>query len=90
MKTINPNTKKGQYFINAYNRATARRINEVYDRPSTAKSRAEMWCLSEMCKEDGHDYKVISHNCMKFSVGWRTANGLRIETADNSYFIPTI
>ena len=85
MKTMKANTKKGQYFIDAYNRATARRISEVYDRPSTAKSRAEMWCLSEMCREDGHGYKVISHNCMKFTAGWRNALGLRIETADNTY-----
>ena len=88
MKQLNPNTKKAQYFIYRYNTATATDLRECYNNPSTAKTRADFFCRMQMHEEGGQGYKVISYNCMKFSVGWKVGNALRIETADNSFIIP--
>ena len=88
MKTISINSKKGQYFARRYEQSTDTSVMQCYAKPSTAKTRAEVWCKRTMIEEGGQGYKVISYNCMKFSAGWRTANGLRIETAESSYFIP--
>lgn len=87
MKTINATTKRGQAFIYTYNTATARRLSDVYTNPSTAKTRAEIECLRAMIAEDGQGFKILSYNTFCFSCGWETAQGLRIETATNSYLI---
>ena len=87
MKTIKADTKKGQYFIDAYNRATARSVTEAYNRPSTEKTRAEYFCRRAMIEEGGQGYKVISYNTFSFSCGWRNEKGIRIETACNTYQI---
>lgn len=87
MITINAQTKKGQGYINAYNRSTNRTLSDCYERPSTAKTRAEYYCRQQMQKEEGTGFKIVGYNCMQFSAGWQTAEGLRIETACNSYLI---
>jgi len=88
MKTLNPNTKKAQYFIYAYSVARFTSIYEAYKTPSTNKTRANYFCEKMMQEEGGVNYRIISASCHFFSVGWRTAKGLRIETAGNSYLIP--
>ena len=88
MKQLNPNTKKGQYFINAYRVARYTSIYEAYTKPSTNKTRADYFCQKMMREEGGVNYRIISASCHFFSVGWRVAEGLRIETVGNSYFIP--
>ena len=90
MKQLNPNTKKAQYFVNAYRNARHTSVYEAYNKPSTKKVKADYLCQKMMQEEGGENYKIISKSCDFFSVGWRTANGLRIETVGNSYFIPTI
>lgn len=87
MKTIKANTKKGQYFIYAYNRATLSSVTEAYNRPSTEKTRAEYFCRRAMIEEGGQGYRVISYNTFSFSCGWRNKKGIHIETACNSYQI---
>lgn len=87
MKTINKNTKTGKRFINAYNRSRKSSIYECYCNPSTAKTRAEYLCRDMMGRENGNGYKITGYNCMQFTAGWQTAEGLRIETACNSYLI---
>ena len=89
MKTINANTKQGQRFIDSYNRSNVSRLDQIYNSYSTAKARAELWCLSTYANEEGSTgYRIISYSCMVFTVAWRTKDGcLRVETRDNSYLI---
>lgn len=87
MKTINANTQRGNNFINAYNRATAWTLSQVYGRFSCAKACAERECRERMTKEGGHGFRIMSANCFQFSCGWMTAEGLRVETACGSYLI---
>lgn len=87
MKTINANTKRGQNFINAYNRSNYTSIYQCYTNPSWNKARAEYMCSEMMIKEGGNDYRVLSFNTFQFSCGWCTSEGLRVETAAGSYLI---
>lgn len=87
MKTINANTKRANEFINAYNRATAIELWEVYGTYSPAKARAEIWCREQMYKESGNGYRILSANSFSFTCGWINPEGLRIETASNSYLV---
>lgn len=87
MKTINANTKKGQQFIHSFERSRKTSIYQRHNNPSTAKTRAEYFCMSEMFKEGGNDFRILGYNTMQFTCGWRTAEGLRVETASNSYLI---
>lgn len=87
MKTINANTKAAARFIDGYNRSNMYDLYDCYGRFSCEKARAERWCKEQMYKENGTGFKIIGYNCMAFSCGWMTAEGLRVETAQNSYLI---
>lgn len=89
METIKANTKKGQYYFERYNRSTDFELFQCYNKPSTAKTRADYLCRAQMIEEDGNGYKVISYNCNFFTVAWRTkdGNGLRVETAYKSILV---
>lgn len=87
MKTIKITTKKGAAMIAAYNRSHTTSIYECYARPSEAKRRAESCCWFTMRNENGDGFRIMGFNQMKFTCGWMVENGLRVETADNSYFV---
>ena len=87
MKRINENTKKGTQFINAYNRSNYTSLRECYGRYSYEKERAEQDCIRKMLDENGSGFRIIGFNTCQFSCGWMTSDGLRVETACNSYII---
>lgn len=88
MTTIKATTKQAQGFIKSYNRATATTLNDVYGSYSTAKARAFRYCMERVEKENGNRPRIISSNCNVFTFAFLVDNGLRVETAQNSYFIP--
>lgn len=88
MKTLNNTTKAAARFINGYSNSLNYTLSDCYGRYSTEKARAERWCKDQMNKENGFDFRIISFNTFGFSCGWKTDNGLRVETPQNSYFIP--
>ena len=90
MKTINNNTKKAKHYISAYNRSEIYDIYQAYEKPSTAKTRADYSCRMMMQSEGGHNYKIIGYNCNFFTVAWIAGKDLRIETAYNSFIIPNV
>ena len=87
MKTINANTKQGRRWLEAYECSNYDNIFQCYWRPSAAKVRAFCLCATIADKENGHGLKVIGYSCHFFSVAWQTAEGLRVETAYNSYIV---
>ena len=87
MITINKNTKKGRYFIYAYNYSQIYDIYEAYSRPSSAKVQAYEYCCRMCQQENGEDFRIISAGCQFFSAAWRVSEGLRVETYANSYII---
>lgn len=78
-------------FIAAYNRAPALSIFGAYKNPSEAKIRAERALLREMTQRNGWGYKVINHNCQRFTAGYLFTNPetgvitLCVHTAQNAY-----
>lgn len=87
MQTIKPTTKTGRRYLEMYTRANCETIFQAYKTPSTNKTRADYQCRQQMAKEDGHGYKIIAHSCHFFTVAWRTAKGLRVETACRSILV---
>lgn len=87
MTTLRKETKKGKSFIYAYNASRCETINEAYSKPSSAKRSAFRRCV-EMCQEEnGHGLRITGAGTFVFTVGWKTSEGLRIETANYSYII---
>ena len=88
MKTINNNTKQAARYIDAYNRSEIYYIYQAYEKPNTAKTRADYNYRMMMRSEGGHNYKIIGYNSRSFTVAWIAGKDLRIETARNSFVIP--
>ena len=87
MTTINKNTKKGQYYIDAYNRSKIVGIYDAYARPSSTKVRAYNYYYCICQNEKGKDFRIISTSGRFFSIAWKVPEGLRVETYGNSYLI---
>ena len=85
---IKANTKKGQAMMESAKRFDGYTLNEVYGRYSPAKYHAFVDCVYKCQAEGGRNFHIISHNTFGFSVAWEVAEGVRIETPRNSYFIP--
>lgn len=90
MNTINQYSKKGKELIQNYWKSTNYRINDCYQRPSSAKLNAEDECIWQMVKEGGRGFKIISYSHFYFTCGWLVNNDLRIKTPSNSYIIKNI
>ena len=87
MRAIKKTSKLGTHYLRLYMRAKRTSVEQLYKRPSSAKLRAEKECLQQMRQENGTGYKVLSGNIFAFTAAWQTAEGLRVETAYNSYLI---
>lgn len=87
MKTINASTKKGAALIQSYRMASASSLNECYTSCSHSKYIAERNCREWMAWEQGEGFRIMSFNTFSFTCGWRTAEGLRVETSSNSYLV---
>lgn len=87
MTIIKGTTAKGQQMLQRYSYHEGNSLYDVYDRPSHAKIWAYENCADKCYYENGRDFGICSHNTFGFTVSWRTADGLRIETASNSYLV---
>lgn len=88
MKTINVNSKRGKNYTQLYSSwGVFYDIYDAYQKPSVNKARAFAEC-ERLCKEEnGKGLCIIGYNSCTFTVAWRTNEGLRVETANNSYLI---
>ena len=91
MKHISKNSQKGISYLHSFEVAKAKNINslgKVYGRYSDAKARAFYLCDLQRIKENAtSDGYIIGSNCNVFTYAFETSEGLRIETACNSYII---
>ena len=87
MKRIKKSSKAGSLYLYRYEHAEATSVEQFYKRPSSAKVRVEKECLKKMFAENGEGYKILSGNIFKFTAAWRTAEGLRVETRENSFLV---
>lgn len=91
MKRISKNSQKGMNYLHSFEIAKAKNINcleKVYGKYSTSKARAFYLCDLQRIKENAtSDGYIIGSNCNVFTYAFETSEGLRIETAYNSYII---
>lgn len=87
MTTIKASTKKGADMLNRANYNEGFRLWDVYGTVSQAKQNAWDYCYNLCNRENGTNFRIISHNTFSFSVAWDVPEGVRIETAQNSYFV---
>lgn len=87
MKRIKKSSKAGSQYLRMYEHAEATSIRQLYKQPSRIKVWAEEDCLEKMVQEHGEGYRILSSNIFKFTAAWRTPEGLRVETAKNSYLV---
>ena len=91
MKHISKNSQKGMNYLHSFEVAKAKDINcleKVYGRYSNAKARAFYLCDLQRIKENAtSDGYIIGSNCNVFTYAFETSEGLRVETACNSFII---
>ena len=91
MKHISKNSQKGMNYLHSFEIAKAKNIDcleKVYGTYSTAKAHAFYLCERQRIKENAtSDGYIIGSNCNVFTYAFETSEGLRIETAYNSYII---
>lgn len=87
MMVIKGTTKKGQSMIESAKHFDGYTLNDVYGKYSPAKFHAFCDCVLKAEAEKGRNFHVCSHNTFNFSVAWEVENGMRIETACNSYLV---
>ena len=84
-KIIKEESKKGQVYINLFNKSRHFSVREFYRNPSSAKVSAENNILR---KSELKAYRVLRGNSSTFTAGWLdNENRLHIETRENSYVI---
>lgn len=92
MEKINAKSKRGQYFVEAYNNSTKHTLKDAYVKPSAAKQAAFKRCLQKCEAENGDRLKVISAGPQFFTVAFEVtttlgATELRVITREHDYLI---
>lgn len=87
MTVIKTTTLKGAKMVNSAMINEGYYLTEVYNNPSKAKINAWEQCVKCCHDENGKNFHICSHNTFNFSVAWETKEGVRLETACNSYLI---
>ena len=91
MKHISKNSQKGIHYLHSFEVAKANNVNsldKVYGRYSNEKARAFFHCELQRIKENAtSDGYIIGSNCNVVTYAFETPEGLRVETAYNSFII---
>ena len=90
MKHISKNSQKGMNYLHSFEMAKAKDIDcleKVYGRYSHAKGYAFYQCEKTRQNEGGQRGYIIGANSSFFTYAFETAEGLRVETACNSFII---
>ena len=92
MKHISKTSQKGMNYLHSFEVAKAKNINcleKVYGRYSNAKARAFEYCEERRRNENATSAGyIIGANSSFFTYAFETSEGLRVETAYNSFIIP--
>ena len=70
MNYYTENSKIAQAHITAYEQSEDWALWQVYGRYSQAKENAMQYCVDLMHRLDGWGIRILSHNCMMFTVGF--------------------
>ena len=88
MRVVKAETSLGKRLIKIAENWEGTFLYQVYDSWSPAKQAAWDACYDEYCNTQGAEqFSICSHNTFQFSCSWFTSDGMRLETANNSYLI---
>lgn len=92
-KVLHTSTNNKAFWLwKAYENSTETTVFQSYrTRPSREKEAIEKSILQDMTEQNGHNYRVLSHNTFAFSCGYLipTEYGevLRVEIKANTYYV---
>lgn len=87
MRIIKKETQQGKSMLRRANNFEGIGLEDVYGNFSHEKFYTWRDCLEKCNKEHGKNFHICSHNTFQYSVAWETSEGVRIETASNSYLV---
>lgn len=88
MKVVKASTSLGKKLIATGQNWEGTFLYQVYNKWSYEKQKAWDKCYDEYCNTDGAEqFSICSHNTFQFSCSWFTPDGMRLETAYNSYLV---
>lgn len=92
MEKLSANSKRGQHFVEAYNRSNMYALKDAYAKPSATKQAIFERCLQQCAAENGKHLRVISANCFFFTVAFQVENSfgateLRVITKGHDYLV---
>ena len=88
MRVVKASTALGKKLIKIGQNWEGTFLNQVYDNWSTKKQEAWDRCYAEYCNTDAAEqFSICTHNCQQFTCSWFTPDGMRLETAYNSYLV---
>ena len=92
MTILSANSKRGQQFVEAYDKSTKHTLKDAYTKPSKAKQEAFKRCQAVCERENGDRLRVISAGRQFFTVAFEVQNSqgateLRVITKEHDYLI---
>lgn len=88
MRVIKAESCLGRRLVKIGENCEGKFLSQVYVTYSDAKQQAWDKCYDEFCNTQGAEhFSICSHNSFQFTVSWFTPQGMRLETARNSYLI---
>ena len=87
METISINSKKGMYYMNAYERSKDTELRHVYKKCSYNKEQAYAKCRTHASEHNAENMRIISHNCNFFSCAAKSKEGLIVYTPSQNYIV---
>ena len=87
MKTIHATSKRGMYYVDAYERSKATELTHVYKKCSYNKEQAYAECRTHAANHGADNMRIISHNCNFFSCAAQSKEGLIVYTPSQNYIV---
>lgn len=92
MEKLSAKSKRGQRFVEAYNKSTKHTLKDAYAKPSAEKQAAFKRCQQKCEAENGDRLRVIGATRQSFAVAFEVtttlgATELRVITRTHEYLI---
>ena len=88
MRVVKSSTSLGKRLLAIGTSCEGTFLNQVYDKWSNSKQEAWDKCYEEYCNTYGAEqFSICSHNSYQFTCSWFRPDGMRLETAYNSYLV---
>lgn len=87
MKTIHATSKRGMYYVDAYERSKATELTHVYKKCSYNKEQTYAECRTHAASLGAENMRIIGGNSRIFSCAAKSKEGLIVYTYSNIYIV---